>query len=118
MIKAVPLALYFDLLAVRIDGAKAAKKDLEINFEITDTGETADLFLSGGALHHRLGTTKDDIPTLRITRAGLDALNLKQKTVAKLMKDGTVEMKGNPHKIKAFFDLIEEPKYWFGIVRP
>ena len=118
MIKAVPLSLYFDLLAVRIDGAKAAKKDLEINFEITDTDEKAHLFLSGGALHHRMGTIKDDISTLRITRAGLDALNLKQKSVGELMKEGAVEMKGNPLKIKAFFDLIEEPTYWFEIVRP
>jgi len=118
MIKAVPLSLYFDLLAVRIDGAKAAKKDLEINFEITDTDETAHLFLSGGALHHRMDTTKENIPTLRITRIGLDALNLKQKTVGELMKEGAVEMKGNPLKIKAFFDLIEEPTYWFEIVRP
>lgn len=118
MIKSIPLNLYFDLLAVRIDGAKAAKKDLELNFEISDTDEKAHLFLSGGALHHRMGTTKDDIPTLRITRAGLDALNLKQKTVAELRKDGDVELSGNPLKIKAFFDLIEEPDYWFEIVRP
>jgi alkyl sulfatase BDS1-like metallo-beta-lactamase superfamily hydrolase len=118
MIKSIPLNLYFDLLAVRIDGTKAAKKDLELNFEISDTNEKAHLFLSGGALHHRMGTTKDDIPTLRITRAGLDALNLKQKTVAELRKDGDVELSGNPLKIKAFFDLIEEPDYWFEIVRP
>ena len=118
MIKSIPLNLYFDLLAVRIDGAKAAKKDLELNFEISDTDEKAHLFLSGGALHHRMGKTKDDIPTLRITRAGLDALNLKQKTVAELRKDGSVELNGNPLKIKAFFDLIEEPDYWFEIVRP
>ena len=118
MIKSIPLNLYFDLLAVRIDGAKAAKKNLEINFEISDTNEKAHLFLSGGALHHRMGTTKDDIPTLRITRAGLDALNLKQKTIGELRKDGSVELSGNPLKIKAFFDLIEEPDYWFEIVRP
>ena len=118
VIKAVPLDLYFDLLAVKINGAKAAKKDLELNFEISDTGEKAHLFLSGGALHHRLGTTKDDIPTLRITRPGLDALNLKQKTVAELSKEGTLDISGNPLKIKAFFDLIEDPEYWFEIVRP
>ena len=72
----------------------------------------------GGALHHRMGTTKEDIPTLRITRTGLDALNLRQKTEGDLRKDGDVKMSGNPLKIKAFFDLIEEPDYWFEIVRP
>lgn len=118
MVKSIPMSLYFDLLAVKIDGAKAANKDLELNFVITDKDEKAHLFLSGGALHHRMGTTKDGIPTLRITRAGLDALNLKQKSVGELVKEGAVEMSGNPLKIKAFFDLIEDPKYWFEIVRP
>lgn len=118
MIKSIPMNLYFDLLAVKIDGTKAAKKDLELNFVITDTDQKAHLFLSGGALHHRMGSTKDDIPTLNITREGLDALNLKLKTVADLRKDGSVTMSGNPLKIKAFFDLIEDPDYWFEIVRP
>ena len=118
VVKAVPLELYFDLLAVRLNGPKAAGKDTEINFEITDTGQKAHLFLSGGALHHRMGKTKDDIPTLSMTRAALDALNMKTQTLAELRKSGDLKISGNPLKVKALFDLIEEPEYWFEIVRP
>ena len=101
-----------------MNGPKAAGKDTEINFEITDTGQKAHLFLSGGALHHRMGKTKDDIPTLSMTRAALDALNMKTKTLAELRKSGDLKISGNPLKVKALFDLIEEPEYWFEIVRP
>ena len=118
VVKAVPLELYFDLLAVRLNGPKAAKKDIELNFVVSDTDQKAHLFLSGGALHHRMDTVKDDIPTLTMTRAALDALNMKSSTVADLRKNGELTIKGNPFKIKAFFDLIEEPEYWFEIVRP
>lgn len=118
MVKAIPLNLYFDLLAVRINGERAAKKDLELNFEITDTNEKAHLFLSGGALHHRMGVMKDNIPTLQITREAMDALNLNQKSVGELRKEGSLNIKGNPLTIAAFFDLMEEPDYWFEIVRP
>lgn len=118
VVKAVPLELYFDLLAVRLNGPKAAKKDLELNFKLSDTGQGAHLFLSGGALHHRMGVEKEGIPTLTMTRAGLDALNMKAKTVAELRKDGELTIDGNPLKIRAFFDLIEEPEYWFPIVTP
>ena len=118
VVKAVPLELYFDLLAVRLNGPKAAKKDIELNFVVSDTDQKAHLFLSGGALHHRMDTVKDDIPTLTMTRAALDALNMKSSTVADLRKNGELTIKGNPLKIKAFFDLIEEPEYWFEIVRP
>lgn len=118
VVKAVPLELYFDLLAVRLNGPKAAKKHIELNFKLSDTGEYAHLFLSGGALHHRMNKTKEKIPTLIMTRAALDALNMKASTVSELRKEGSLKIEGNPLNIKAFFDLIEEPEYWFEIVRP
>jgi len=118
-VKAVPLNLYFDLLAVRLDAEKAIGKDMSINFELTDTGETAALILSNGTLHHRMGTTDDDAKTtLKLTRAGLDALNLKSKDLATLRKEGSLEIEGNPLALRTFFGLIEEPEFWFEIVRP
>jgi len=118
VVKAVPLELYFDLLAVRLNGPKAASKELELNFVLSDTDEKAHLFLSGGALHHRMGSSKDGIPTLSMTRSALDALNMKTSTIADLRKSGDLTIEGNPLKVKALFDLIEEPEYWFEIVRP
>ena len=117
-VAAVPLNLYFDFLAVRLNGPEAAKKDFDINFVITDTGETAHLFVSNGTLHHRMGKTLDGAPTINITRPALDQLNLKQKTFDELVKDGSAEVKGNPSAITEFFNLIEEPEFWFEIVRP
>lgn len=118
VVKAVPLELYFDLLAVRLNGPKAATKELELNFVLSDTDEKAHLFLSGGALHHRMGSSKNGIPTLSMTRSALDALNMKTSTIADLRKNGDLTIEGNPLKVKALFDLIEEPEYWFEIVRP
>jgi len=119
VVRAIPLNLYFDLLAVRLNGLEAAKKEgLEINFEISDTNEVAHLFVSGGALHHRMGVKKDGIPTLSMTRSALDALNMKTRTIAELRQSGELNIEGNQLKIKSLFDLIEEPEYWFEIVRP
>jgi alkyl sulfatase BDS1-like metallo-beta-lactamase superfamily hydrolase len=118
MVKAVPLDIYFDLLAVRLNGPKAAKKDMDINFVISDTGQKAHLFTSNGTLHNRMGQTKDGAPTINVTRGGLDLLNLKQKTFADLIKDGSASIDGNPLAVRSFFGLIEEPEFWFEIVRP
>ena len=118
MIRSIPLNMFFDLMAVRLNGPEAGKKDRDLNFIVSDTGEQAHLLIRGGALHHRMGVIADDVPTLRITKAGLDALNLKQKTVAELIKDGAVEIDGNPLAVRSFFGLIEEPDFWFEIVRP
>ncbi len=118
IVKAIPLDLYFDLLAVRLNAEKAAKKDRDLNFEITDTGQTAHLILSNGTLHHRMGQAHPDAPTIKITRAGLDQLNLKEKSFAELAKEGAASIDGNPLAVRAFFGLIEEPEFWFEIVRP
>lgn len=118
MIRAIPLDLYFDLLAVRLNGPKAAKKDRRLNFELTDTNEKALLIISNGALHHRMGQMDGAAPTLRLTRAALDQLNLKQKTFVTLLKEGSLSIDGNPLAVKSFFGLIEEPEFWFEIVRP
>ena len=118
LVKAIPLDLYFDLLAVRLNAQKAAKKDRDLNFEITDTGETAHLIISNGTLHHRMGQTHPKAPTLKITRTGLDQLNLNLKSYGELAKEGEASIDGNPLAVRAFFGLIEEPEFWFEIVRP
>ena len=118
IIRALPLDLFFDLMAVRLNGPKAAKKDRNLNFVVSDTGEKALLIISNGTLHHRMGHSNEDAPTFNITSDGLTALNSKQKTSQQLLKEGSVTIDGNPLAVKGFFDLIEEPPFWFEIVRP
>jgi len=121
MVRALPLDLFFDLMAVRLNGPKAAKKDRKINFVISDTDEKALLILSNGTLHHRMGHSDDDAPTFSITSEGLVELNAKLKTSGELMEEGAISVEGSllqKKSIKDFFDLIEEPDFWFEIVRP
>jgi len=65
-----------------------------------------------------MGQTHPDAPTLKITRSGLDQLNLKLKSFGELAKEGDASIDGNPLAVRAFFGLIEEPEFWFEIVRP
>jgi alkyl sulfatase BDS1-like metallo-beta-lactamase superfamily hydrolase len=116
-VSAVPLTMIFDLMAVRLDPDKA-EDGRAMNMVMTDTGETAHLFVSGGALHHRMGVTDDDAPTLTIARVDFDRLNLKETSIAKLLLSRKAKLSGNPLKIRAFFAQIEEPPFWFEIVRP
>ncbi|NNE57747.1 MAG: MBL fold metallo-hydrolase [Hellea sp.] len=121
MVRALPLDLMFDLMAVRVNGPKAAKKNRKINFVVTDTGEKALLILSNGTLHHRMGHSDDEAPTFNISSEGLVALNTKQKSSAQLMQEGAISVEGSllqKKSIKDFFDLLEEPDFWFEIVRP
>lgn len=116
-IRAVPLTMIFDLMAVRLDPEKA-KDGRGLNMVMTDTNEEAYLFISGGALHHRMGATQPDVPTVTIDRADFDRLNLKETSIAKLLLARKIKLSGNPLAIRAFFAQFEEPPFWFEIIRP
>lgn len=118
LVSAVPLDLYFDLLAVRLDSEKAGDKERHLNFEVTDEDQKAHLFISNGTLHHRIGQAHDSATTLKINRKGLNQLNLKEKSFAALMLSGDASIDGSIPEVVSFFGLIEEPEFWFEIVRP
>lgn len=116
-IRSVPLTMIFDLMAVRLNPDEA-EDGRAINMVLTDTDETAYLFVSGGSLHHRMGVTHEDAPTLTIARADFDRILLKDTSMAKLILTRKAKLSGNPLKIAAFFAQIEEPPFWFEIIRP
>ena len=119
MVRAIPLNMYFDLLGVRLNSEKAVGKDMSINFVVTDTNQEATLILSNGTLHHRMGMTDPDAKaTLKLTRNALDQINMKTKSIGDLRQSGELEIDGNPLALRSFFGLIEEPPFWFEIVRP
>ncbi len=119
LVRAVPLDLFFDTMAVKLDSAKAKDKKWRFNFQITDTGENALLILSNGTLHHRMDVTDPDATaTIKMTRAALDQMSLKIKTFGELREEGIADFEGNPLALKSFFGMLDEFEFWFEIVRP
>ncbi len=119
MVRAVPLDLFFDTMAVKLNAEKAKNKTWRFNFQITDTEEKALLILSNGTLHHRMNTIDPDATaTIKMTRAALDQMSLKAKTFAELREEGIADFEGNPLALKSFFGMLDEFEFWFEIVRP
>ena len=124
-VRAIPLDIYFDLLAVRFNAAKAEGKKWQFNFNVTTTKDGVEvqqkalLFVSNGALHSRMGVNSDQADaTLEITRDGLDRLNLKQSGILRLVVTGDASIGGNPLALRDFFTLVEDPDPAFNIVTP
>lgn len=119
IVRAVPLDLFFDTMAVKLNGPKAAEKNWRFNFQLTDTGEKALLILSNGTLHHRMNTTDPDATaTLKMTRSALDQLSMKTKTFGELAKEGSASFEGDPLALRSFFGMLDDFEFWFEIVRP
>jgi alkyl sulfatase BDS1-like metallo-beta-lactamase superfamily hydrolase len=118
-VRAMSLDLFFDYLGVRLNGPRAAGKKITINFNFTDTGETAVLFLNNAALNHspdRQDANAD--ATLTLTRTALNKIILQESAIDKEIKNGEVQVIGSLDKVQELVSLLDSFEFWFNIVTP
>lgn len=118
-LKATSLELFFDFLGVRLDRAKVEGKSLTLNFNFPDVGETFALELSNSVLNN---TRNVQLPnadaTITLDRKTLDAITLKQKTMAEAIGAGEIKIVGDGTKLGELFGDLDAFDFWFNIVTP
>jgi alkyl sulfatase BDS1-like metallo-beta-lactamase superfamily hydrolase len=107
--------VFFDLMAIRLDAAKAAGQSMVLNWHFTDRGEKLALTLS-----HRMGEWSGSAAaSITTTRATLDALVLRKTTAPEAMQAGALRVDGDPSRFAVLFGLLEQPAgFMFDILTP
>jgi alkyl sulfatase BDS1-like metallo-beta-lactamase superfamily hydrolase len=119
LLKGVSIDLAFDFLGVRLNAGKAEGKHIVINWTFTDRNETYVMNLENSALTHRAGDLDDNADAgVKLTRAALDAITLKQRTFVGSIVTGDVSISGNPLKLRELFGLLDDFSPDFEIVEP
>ena len=119
LLKGVSIDLAFDFLGVRLNAAKAEGKRIVINWTFTDRNETYVMNLENSALTHRAGKLDDNADAgVKLTRAALDAITLKQRSFVGSILTGDVSISGNPLKLRELFGLLDDFTPDFEIVEP
>jgi alkyl sulfatase BDS1-like metallo-beta-lactamase superfamily hydrolase len=119
VIRATPLDMFFDLLAVRLNGPRAAGKVITINANFTDIGAQYVLTVENGVLHYAAGkqTPAADV-TLTMPRTALDEIVLGEATPAGKLAAGEASITGDQAKLVEFLSLLDTFEFWFNIVTP
>jgi alkyl sulfatase BDS1-like metallo-beta-lactamase superfamily hydrolase len=118
-VRATPIAMFFDLLAVRLNGMKAAGKVLRFNFNLTDTNEQYTLVVENGVLNYRKDQQYADADaSLITTRSALDRILMGQATAAEKLATGQAVIEGDRDKLIEFMGLLDNFEFWFNIVTP
>lgn len=117
-IRAMSLDLFFDYLAMRVNGPKAAGKSITLNIEFPDIKQEHRLELSNGALNHLTGRAARPDASVRLDRATLNEIVLGGTTVAKAIAAGKVTIAGDPSKFEELLALLDTFEFWFDIVTP
>jgi alkyl sulfatase BDS1-like metallo-beta-lactamase superfamily hydrolase len=119
LLKGVSIDLAFDFLGVRLNAAKAEGKTIVINWTFTDLNQTYVMNLENSALTHTSGKLSDKADVgVKLTRATLDAITLKQRTFVGSIATGDVSISGNPLKLGELFGLLDEFSPDFEVVEP
>ncbi len=119
LLKGVSIDLAFDFLGVRLNAPKAEGKHIVINWTFTDRDETYVMNLENSALTHRAGALDPDADAgVKLTRATLDAITLKQRSFLGSIATGDVSISGNPLKLVELFSLLEDFSPDFEIIEP
>jgi alkyl sulfatase BDS1-like metallo-beta-lactamase superfamily hydrolase len=119
LLKGVSIDLAFDFLGVRLNAAKAEGKTIVINWTFTDLEQTYVMNLENSALTHRAGPLSDSADAgVKLTRAALDAITLKQRSFLGSIVTGDVAISGNPLKLRELFGLLDDFSPDFEIVEP
>jgi len=116
-IKAMPPEMLFDYLAVRLNGPKAAGKKIALNIDFTDLKKQYGLTVENAVLNHGAPLERADAK-LTMSKATLDAIQLKETTLEKAIMDGSLKIEGRREAFAEFMGLLDTFPFWFNIVTP
>ena len=119
LLRQMPVERFFDSMAARIDGAKAAAADMTVNFTFTDLDETFVIRVRNGVLNYRRADPEPSADaTMRLTRDFWLRLVVGQAGLRQLLFSDDLEVSGSRLALLSFFNLLDNPKGTFDIVTP
>jgi len=81
IIRSLTLDMYFDYLAILLNGPRAAEKQITVDWIFTDTKQEYSVTLENGVLNYKSGKrAANPHATVILTRKVLDAISFKQAT--------------------------------------
>ena len=119
VVRAMPLGLFFDYLAVRLDGERAQGRAFTINWVLTDTDERYTLTLARSALTYRADRQRADAAaTVRLARPVLDRLVLRELTLDAALDARAIVVEGERARLAELFELLDDFALMFPVVEP
>jgi alkyl sulfatase BDS1-like metallo-beta-lactamase superfamily hydrolase len=118
-IKALPTAMFFDYLGVRLNATRAEGRKLVLNWIFTEPAAQYVLNLENSALTYVAGRQSPEADaTVTLSRTTLDAISLRQTTFLDAYKAGLLKIDGNPLKLAELISLLDNFSPDFEVIEP
>ncbi|POP43092.1 hypothetical protein CHU32_17785 [Superficieibacter electus] len=116
-LKGMTVEMLFDYMAIRLDSAKAAGKDISLNFNL-DHGDNLNLSLNDSVLNHRQTLQPKADASFYMSRADLHNVLTGQAKMADLVKAKKVKVIGNATKLDEIIGTLDQFDFWVNVVTP
>ncbi|MBJ9517147.1 alkyl/aryl-sulfatase [Citrobacter portucalensis] len=118
-VRAMTPEMFFDYLAVHINGQKAGDAKSVFNIDLGSDGGKYKLELENGVLNHTANAeAKDADATITLNRDTLNEIILKEVTLKQAQDSGDVKITGDGAKLDAMLGYMDKFEFWFNIVTP
>ncbi|QMN53895.1 MBL fold metallo-hydrolase [Citrobacter freundii] len=118
-VKAMSPEMFFDYLAVHINGEKAANAQAVFNVDLGADGGKYKLELENGVLNHSADAQASNADaSITLNRATLNKIILKEESLKQAEEKGDVQISGNQAKLDEFLGYLDSFDFWFNIVTP
>ena len=119
VVRAMSLDLFFDYLAVRLDGQRAEGRLLVIDWVFADLGQRYALNLENCALTY-LADRRSERPdaTVTLERAVLTRLLLRELAVPDAVAKGLITIDGDASAVADLFGLLDDFTLMFEVIEP
>ena len=118
-VRAMTPEMFFDYLALHINGEKAANLKSVLNVDFGGEDGKYKLELENGVLNHTAAASDQNADaTLMLSRETLNKIILKEETLKQAQDKGEVKISGNAQKVDELLGSLDKFNFWFNIVTP
>lgn len=119
MVAAMPVESFFDYLSIKLNGPRAAKNPMSLNFDIPDLDKKYLIQIKNGVLNYFPNKQSDKADfTVTINREDFNSLILGKTTVEDLKKNDKLTIEGKNPDFQKFWSLFDKFDPWFNLVEP
>jgi alkyl sulfatase BDS1-like metallo-beta-lactamase superfamily hydrolase len=101
--------IFFDVLAVRLDPAKAAGQSMVVNWHFTDRSEKLALTLKNCTLTQRPAFADGAAASITMTRETLDEIVLGRVKIPDALASGSMRIEGDGSRLATLFAMLDPP---------
>lgn len=116
-INAMPPEMMFDYLGVRLNGPKAAGKNITLNVDFTDLNKQYGLIVENGVLNYGPPIPNANA-SLKLTKPTMNEIQLGKLKLTDGIDQNKVTLEGNRQSVEEFVGLLDTFQLWFNIVTP